>query len=473
MSASSENAKATLFSDWNPEKVIPDSEHGGDEFMQYMYKLHQKSSQGTGPVLIQMPWTINNHGGIPGTHFKGEPKQGHENQGKCAYYKRNFNPDNKEDTIALKKWQKFDENIGSDKVKKLLWKKEAKNYLYVPCVRKTRAPPAKKGEDAKKTDFPWHIKVKVKTVYHKPEKKGKKGKTSKKEESEDEKPKKKKDKKGSDSEEDDHESKDPDFISDRVNFSQENPKVLTKFRLKRTDGKKGYKAQDVQTIPEARKLMRRRCGYRDTIQALHIWEMKAPNRAGQIEYGVAIKAWIIDIVPAKPGGGASINEDCVVTEDDGTDEEDSSKKGSKKDKKKASSDDEDSANSDSDADEKPKKKNSKKDASDDEASGSGSDDGSEDGSGSDSDSGKKKPAVKKGKKDESEDESGSGSDSDSGKKKPPAKKGSKKGESEDDEDGSGSDAGSGEDGSGSDEEEAPKKPAKGKAAPAKKGGKKK
>lgn len=263
--------KATLYSEWYPYTVEVSDEHGGDEFMQYMYKITYDDE----PMILQMPWTRCVQGGIPGTHYEGEPKIGHENQGKCDYYNHKFNPSNKEDMVILKKLQRYDKLMGSKEMMSHIFGKSANKHVYIPCVRKTSSPTANNNP----MEFFFHIKVKIKTLYMNPA-----TETSSNSEVT-----------GSSISPNSFDE-DPDYVSDRTIFSKKNPKVLSTFRVAKKDGK-GYDKQDVQTIPEARRIFTRNCEYRDVLHFMHVWEKKAPNTDGLFEYGVTIKMIVIDIKP--------------------------------------------------------------------------------------------------------------------------------------------------------------------------------
>jgi hypothetical protein len=434
--------KATLAEEWRPSKCVEvDTTHAGDQFAQYMYKLHMKSSRGTSQIIIQMPWTTCEQGGIPRSGG-----QYYETEDKCAFYKHNFLPTSEKDKKALKAWQEFDELMGSKEMrKKLFGKPGVNNHIYTPCVRKAQPPPPKKGEPAKVLkDAFYHLKVKLVTAYidkNKTSKKGRAGRGGDDESSDDDRKSKKvkpsKKRKGDDA------SDDEDAAPKKHVFTTTNPQVLTKFLVPRKGDKKGYDPIDVQTVPEARKAFPWKSEFRDILRVMHVWETKTPDRSGNYGYGVTIKAAHI-YVKAAPRSSNEVNEDVVITDNEGSDGEAQESKGSKKgsdkkssknkaadsDQEKNSDSEAGGSDSDSDSDKKDKKK---------KRAPSTDDEGSDAGSGSDSDSDKKKKTSKKGSSsDDSDSDAGSGSDSDSDKKKN-KKKSSKKGS---DDEASDSDAGS-------------------------------
>jgi hypothetical protein len=265
----SSQIKATLYSAWWPSDMEVSDEHGGDEFMQYMYKITYDNE----PMILQMPWTQCVQGGIPGTHYKGEPRIGHETQGKCDYYQHKFNPSNIEDMVILKKLQRYDKLMGSTKMKRYLFGKSASKHIYIPCVRKTISSDSNNNP----MEFFFHIKVKIKTLYSNPY-------TETNPDSQ----------VTTSSISPNSSGEDPDYVSDRTIFSKKNPKVLSTFRIANKNSK-GYDKQDIQTIPEARVIFTRNCEYRDVLHFMHVWEKKAPNISKQFEYGVTIKMIVIDI----------------------------------------------------------------------------------------------------------------------------------------------------------------------------------
>jgi hypothetical protein len=409
--------KATLAEDWRPSKSVEvDTTHAGDQFAQYMYKLHMKSSRGTSQIIIQMPWTTCEQGGIPRSGG-----QYYETEDKCAFYKHNFLPTSEKDKKALKAWQEFDEFMGSKEMrKKLFGKPGVNNHIYTPCVRKAQPPPPKKGEPVKVSkDAFYHLKVKLVTAYidkNKPIKKGRAGRGGDESDDDDRKSKKvKSSKRKGDA------SDDEDAAPKKHVFTTTNPQVLTKFMVPRKGDKKGYDAIDVQTVPEARKAFPWKSEFRDILRVMHVWETKTPDRSGNYGYGITIKAAHV-YVKAAPRSSNEVNEDVVVTDNEGSDgeaqESKSSKKGSDKkgsknkdadsDQEKNSDSEAGGSDSDSDSDKKDKKK---------KRAPSTDDEGSDAGSGSDSDSDKKKnkKTSKKGS-DDSDSDAGSGSDSDSDKK---------------------------------------------------------
>lgn len=444
-------AKATLIKDWNPKKTVAvDTNHLGEDFAQYIYPMHSTSADGKLPVIIQMPWTTMQEGGLP---KKGS--EYHETEDKCTYYNHNLLPENPNDVVALKKLQEFDEYFGSKEFRqKQFGKKNVDNHAYCQIVRKKQPKIDKKTGEAIPSKYKnnYYIKIKLITESKKRSKDSDKDKKKKKIDSSDE--------SASDSDDDskkkkkknDKNKKDKDKKPAEPEFSLTNPKVITEFHYPRPDGQKGYDKFDVNTVDDARKVFPWNCEFRDILKFAYVWEKKQPDRhSGIYEYGVTIKVPHIYVKP-RVRSSNYVDANVVVTDNEASDNEDGpasvpsktnakaeSKHSSKKDsqKKKTSGDESENSDSeedgsDSDSDDESTSKKKKKPTSGDESENL---DSEKDDSGSDSDddsSAKKKNKASSKKKKNSDSDSGSDSDDDEpdSKKKAKGKKASSDSDSE-------------------------------------------